>query len=543
MKPVWSRVAVRRVHRAPPTAVFIDSQDLPKDVSAVPTHVLLQKLGFVRPTLLGLVHWLPTGLSVLTQIETVVRRHMAAAGAHEVSLSLLSLAALWKQTNRWNNPEWFKLKDSGGAEFCLAPTAEEEITALVGLSVRSPRNLPLVVYQISRKYRDELRPRAGLLRGREFVMKDAYLFDTDSAGAGAAYDKMVAAYRAIFTELRVPFVMAEADTGAIGGSQLHEWHYLHPSGEDHVLECGGCGAVANAERMPSWPPAPAPESPTKSVYFDRAGEWVRFQFPSLREFLPSLAAAAVPGIDLASECTVLPAGAAAARTVSDPRVVPSTGDVAPVVHAHDGDTCGKCRSGTLRSQRAIEVGHTFNLGTKYLEPLGAVVPGSSGKHAPLAMGCYGIGISRLVAAIAEVLRDNRGLVWPAVIAPFHLTAIDSNTAESTAALALSVLRAQQQHPWLRIHTDTRPKKVANIGRKFADSTLSGVPLVVVAGRLLPRLEIEVRGKRWGSGTWEAVHAHNAAAWLWDVSHANGTERHVFDGAFLGEVCAALLADM
>ena len=228
--------------------------ELPKDLSKVPTHELFVKTGFFLHPKPGLVHWMPLGFKILQNVERIVRKNMEDAGGEEVSLSLLSLGALWQQTGRWENNELFKLHDSKDDPYCLAATCEEEITAVVKQNLKLYRQLPQLFFQINKKYRDEMRPRSGLLRGREFIMKDAYSFDASEELALEAYDGMVAAYVKIFDELRIPYVKALADTGEIGGSLSHEWHYLHSSaGEDTLFTCVECGHSSNIEKTLSFP--------------------------------------------------------------------------------------------------------------------------------------------------------------------------------------------------------------------------------------------------------------------------------------------------
>lgn len=532
----------------------------------VPTHDVLTRLRYVTSPKPGLVHWMPMGMLVLNKTKQLVARQMQRAGAHEVSLSPLSHLELWQKTGRWGGSELFKLKDSGGSEYCLAPTGEEEITTLVKQQVASYKSLPLLYYQIGTKFRDEKRPRGGLLRGREFVMKDAYSFDVDEPAAMAAYHSMVQAYRAVLGALKVPFVQADADLGDIGGPLSHEWHYVHPSGEDTLFVCDGCGHTLNVEKTLSYPVEEQLHSDVAVRYYtthDRT-TLVCAYYPALRVIRPSFLADTIADLDLSgalAEADVL-ALFQDRESLLDKRVVRvmdsrldlrlnfpdfpvpfanrslvTTLTDVPIVEAHAGELCSHCSDGTLHAERAIEVGHTFYLGDKYTKALQCTVevPQADGSVAAqnVLMGCYGIGISRIIAAAADINRDRAGLRWPAAIAPWQVTVVAAAEGSAAAEVAHALEAAG-----IDARVDDRAK--IGLGRKIRDSNATGIPLVAIVGKQYPQVELEVRGLR-RSRLWEAEHSRQAFAW--DVDASGAAEKHVVGHENVPRVAAALLADM
>lgn len=490
-------------------------------MQAIPTHELLVKLGLVAHPKPGLVHWRPLGLNVLAKVEALAHKHMQAAGAEQVRMLALSPAALWQQTGRWAGTELFKLKDSAGADYCLAPTYEEEITALVRAHVASYKALPLIYYQITDKFRDEKRPRSGLLRGREFIMKDAYSFDVLEQEAMAAYETMTRAYESFFAALRVPFVRADADTGDIGGLMSHEWHYVHPLGEDTLFTCLACGASLNVEKTLSYPAEESEASgPVAVRYFTTADQstLVCAYYPGTRELQPTFLKEEVPDLDLAlplSQDELLALFADEDTLISKRMVrvmdlrltlrsnfpdfpvkfinrsLMTTLTDVPIVAAAEGEVCAKCEDGTLHLSRAIEVGHTFYLGDKYSRALGlqVEVPDLEGRLElrDVVMGCYGIGISRVIAAIAEITRDARGLRWPAAIAPWEATVVDASGRHGEEVGR--VLDAAG----VDCRLDDRGK--IGLGRKVKEANAIGIPAVVLVGKKYPMVEIETRAEK------------------------------------------------
>ncbi|CDK25108.1 unnamed protein product [Kuraishia capsulata CBS 1993] len=530
-----------------------------KAIRELPTHELLQRLGYIRQDHAGLVHWLPLGLRTLRNIETIIGKRMTECGSLEVALSSISGSELWKKTGRWGNEELFKLK----GDFCLVPTCEEEITRLVNDAVSSYKELPLVVHQITRKYRDEKRPRAGLLRGREFLMKDAYSFDSDEAGGLATFERLNSAYRAIFTDLRVPFVAANADSGDIGGDLSTEWHYRHSSGEDVLFECSGCGSVSNSEKATSVPAETEPAARrAKAAYFTTQSrdKLVVMYYPEDRVLNPQFARSEIPDLDLSlrDEAAVLEIFEDEDAFLSkwivrimDPRVTRETDlpdlkvpyhrnamstflDV-PLVEAREGEVCGSCFEGTLSASRAIEVGHTFYLDEKYSSALGAGFTDESGAFTPFKMGCYGIGVSRLVAAIAEVLRDSQGLRWPATVAPYKVGIVPGSGADEEV---ITKAKTQLEEAGFSVLEDSRPK--VSVGKRLRENKCLGLPLQIIIGKLYPLVEIEVRGQRFGTTSEEA---QRSGKWNWEVVSSDVGEKHLVHVDDLVEVVGVLLKDL
>lgn len=544
----------------------------PAQLHKVPTAELFIKLGFFNHPKSGLVHWMPLGTSTLNKITALIHHHMRIAGAEEVRMSALSPASLWQQTGRWGGTELFKLNDSSGGEYCLAATCEEDITAVVKSQIASYKNLPLLYYQINTKFRDEKRPRAGLLRGREFIMKDAYSFDLSPESAMETYDEMVAAYHRVFKDLRVPYVKAEASSGDIGGSMSHEWHYVHKSGEDTLFTCTECGVALNVEKTLSFP-SEEPLSTTEPVaasYFvaTNRNTLVCAYYPASRTLLPNLIQEEIPDLDVNSGLTeqeILDIFSEEDALLSKKVVrvmdlrlhsrsnfpdfpikfvnrslITTLTDI-PIVEAQEGEICGQCDEGTLESSRAIEVGHTFFLGDKYSRPLECTVdiPQSDGllENANIAMGCYGIGVSRLIAAIGEVNRDKMGFRWPACIAPWNVTVINASTDATKSDAVMNELIASG------IDARLDDREVLGLGRKTKEARLVGIPLVVIVGRHFPVVEIEIRGLKYGD-LWKKLHKENPADWEIEYLESDGVDvKHKIHIDRLGAVVEALLIDM
>lgn len=492
-------------------------------------------------------------------------------------MSALSPAALWQKTGRWSGTELFKLLDSGGAEYCLAPTCEEDITAVVRAQIASYKSLPLLYYQINTKFRDEKRPRAGLLRGREFVMKDAYSFDTSLAAAIKTYEAMVAAYHSVFSELRVPYVKAEASSGEIGGSMSHEWHYIHPSGEDTLFTCSECGTILNLEKTLSYPetdPSSMPSEMSNSVavaveYFvtcDR-NTLVCAYFPADRILLPNLILEELPDLDLNSGLNqeqilklfsdedsllskrvvrVMDARLHSRSNFPDfpikfiNRSMITTLTDIPIVEAQHGEMCGKCEEGLLKSSRAIEVGHTFFLGDKYSKPLHCTVdvPQQDGRlvKVDVAMGCYGIGVSRLIASIGEVNRDEQGFRWPVCIAPWSATVIN---ASKDSARSDEVMRALAVGG---VEARLDDREGFGLGRKTKEARLVGIPIVIIVGRNYPVVEVEIRGRKYAN-LWKDVREENCDGWEVEYLEEGIDSKHKVHIDRLGSVVNAILKDM
>jgi len=540
----------------------------------VASHRLLVRAGYIRRAAPGIYTWLPLGLRVLGKVEAVVREEMAAAGAQEVLFPALLPKEPYEATGRWTDygPNIFRLQDRRENDYLLAPTHEEMFTLLVKDLYSSYKDLPLTLFQIQTKYRDEARPRAGLIRGREFVMKDAYSFDVDDEGLAASYAAQRAAYERIFTRLGLEYVIVTATSGAMGGSRSEEFLTPTAIGEDtFVRSPGGYAANVEAVTTPA-PPSPAyddvpaahaeptPDSPTIESLVERANElypradrpWTAadtlknvvfaLRHPTgERELLvvglpgdrdvdaKRLEAAVSPAeVEQAGEAdfaahpelvrgyigpaALSPQHPGGVRYLLDPRVVPGTrwitGANAPGTHVFDlvagrdfaGDGTVEAAevragdeapdgSGPLELARGIEIGHIFALGRKYAQALGLTVLDQDGKARVVTMGSYGIGVSRVLAALAEANHDDKGLAWPAHVAPAHVhvvaTGKDESVFEAAAALA-----ADLDARGVEVLYDDRPK--VSPGVKFADAELLGVPLVVVVGRGLAEGVVEVR---------------------------------------------------
>jgi len=553
----------------------------------VASHRLLVRAGYIRRAAPGVYSWLPLGLRVLAKVEAVVREEMVAAGVQEVHFPALLPREPYEATGRWTEygPNIFRLKDRKGGDYLLAPTHEELFTLLVKDLYSSYKDLPLQLFQIQTKYRDEARPRAGLIRGREFIMKDAYSFDVDDAGLDASYAIQRAAYQRIFERLGLEYVIVAATSGAMGGSRSEEFLTPTPIGEDTFVRSAG-GYAANVEAVTTvappaldWSDAPAahvedtPDTPTIDTLVALAN--ARFARPD-REWTAAdtlknvvlalvqptgereLVVVGLPGdreVDLkrleasVAPAEVEPAGDAdfaahpelvrgylgpgvlgpnvgvpegaertAVRYLLDPRVVDGTrwitGANQPGRHVFDlvagrdftadgtveaaevraGDEAPD-GSGPLELARGIEIGHIFQLGRKYAQALGLTVLDQNGKAQVVTMGSYGIGVTRVMAALAEANHDDRGLAWPAHVAPAHVHVVATGKDEAVFEAAESIATTLSARG-VEVVYDDRPK--VSPGVKFADAELFGVPLVVVVGRGLADGVVEVRPRVGGT---------------------------------------------
>ncbi|HEY7216956.1 MAG TPA: proline--tRNA ligase, partial [Candidatus Binatia bacterium] len=467
----------------------------PADAEVI-SHKLLVRAGFIRQVSRGVYDYFPLALRVIRKIEQIVRDEMNRAGAQELLMPISSPAELWQESGRWEmyGKELLRFKDRNERDFCLGPTHEEIVTDLVRRSVRSYRELPFNLYQIQTKFRDEPRPRFGLLRGREFIMKDAYSFHTDVEDCRREYDNMVRAYQRIFTRCGLTFRPVEADTGAIGGSQSHEFQVLAESGEDAIVSCNTCDYAANVEKAEvkvapaardiaeESPPLEKVSTPGKKsvaevsdylklpaekfiktlVYKTDGGEFIAalvrgdHEINELKlrtvlgarevaladEAAVAAAAGVVPGflgpiglkLRMIADLSVhgLRAAATGANEADAHFIqVDQERDFTPSAFADlrfatRGDPCPRCESGRLETHRGIEVGQVFYLGTKYSVAMGATYLDAEGRERPIEMGCYGIGISRLVAAAIEQNHDENGIIWPFSLAPLQVLVLPIN---------------------------------------------------------------------------------------------------------------------
>ena len=559
-------------------------RDDPADAE-VDSHRLLVRAGYIRRVASGIYSWLPLGYRVLRRVEQIVREEMDAAGTQELWLPVVQPLELWERSGRNEayGPELFRLQDRRETGFCLSPTAEEVITATVAAEYSSYRDLPVNLYQINWKYRDELRPRFGLLRGREFLMKDAYSFDLDLDGLKRSYQEMFDTYTRIFTRCGLTFRPVEGEAGAIGGDVNHEFMAVAAVGEDAFVWCKSCDYAANTDvavrKAPlrhegpvDAPPMEKEHTPglpgvagvaehfgvthadmLKCIAFDLDGELGLALVPGDREVNPFLLSQALaPRIarifddDDFDAHPELPKGyigphyPGAALVVADTEVAAAdhgwvTGanevdyhvrnavlgrdfevgvwtDLAKVV---SGDPCPRCGA-PLSVDRGIEVGQVFQLGTKYSDAFEALYTDESGEQHPMVMGCYGIGVSRVVAAVAEEHHDEHGLSWPLRIAPYpvHLVVLaGKGGGAGDVAAAADRLYAELTEAGVAVLYDDRD---ASPGEKFADAELLGCPLRVTIGKKSVEAgEIEVQVRRGQEkGSLPLDGAAEAAAELW-----------------------------
>lgn len=466
----------------------------------------------------GVFHLLPLGLRVQNKLEALIDKHMSSVGAAKVSLSSISTEALWRKSGRYSgHTELLRIKDRRDSGFLLAPTHEEEITSLVAASIKSYKDLPIRLYQTGRKYRDERRPRHGLLRAKEFMMKDLYTFDCNHESALKTYDDVRAAYNNLFDELRLPYTVAEADSGNMGGNLSHEYHFIHSSGEDKIWSCSDCKYVANEELVEH----KIEESQFQDVMvftaisadhqtrinmhvgmsqykeaYD-ALDWDKFLNPhAVRKAAETLGVELATGLERETVEPLLDK-ATNAINIYDIRLQyavpeimdsPATRDIGAI---RPGDGCPKCPNGHLTPNPGIEVGHTFHLGTRYSEPLNAVVATPDNKeNVPVHMGCHGIGVSRLIGASAALLQDEKGLNWPRAIAPFEVVLV---SAAGVPQEDVTEVYDTLQVSGLDVVLDDRSGK--SLGWKLKDADLIGYPVIAVLGKAWKedrRVEVQCR---------------------------------------------------
>jgi prolyl-tRNA synthetase len=537
-------------------------KETPADAVVI-SHQLMLRAGMVRKLASGLYNWLPTGLRVLRKVENIVREEMDRAGAQEVLMPVVQPMELWEESGRAPayGPELLRITDRHNNAFCLGPTHEEVITDLVRNELHSYKQLPANFYQIQTKFRDEIRPRFGIMRSREFIMKDAYSFHTDMASLAATYQIMHQAYCAIFDRLGLDYRPVEADTGAIGGAASHEFHVLADSGEDDIAFSDSSDYAANVELAEALAPTierPAPVAAMEKVdtpnaktieelvaQFDLAiektvktlvvkgaeeGQLIALLVRGDHELndikAEKLESVATP-MEFASEEEIrqaIGAGPGSLGPVGLPipvvidrsvavmsdfgaganedgkhyfninwerdMALPEVADLRNVV---EGDPSPD-GTGTLTIKRGIEVGHIFQLGTKYSEALGAKVLDENGKSVVMPMGCYGIGVTRVVAAAIEQNYDDRGIIWPESIAPFQVALVPVNIKKSPRERELAEkLYAELTEAGIEVLFDDREKE--RLGVKLADSELLGIPhRIVIAERGMDNGVLEYKGR-------------------------------------------------
>jgi prolyl-tRNA synthetase len=547
-------------------------KETPADAVVI-SHQLMLRSGMIRKLAAGLYTWMPLGLRTLRKVENIVREEMNRVGAQEVLMPMVQPAELWEETGRWfqYGGELMRIKDRHNREFCIGPTAEEVITDLARNNLSSYKQLPMNLYQVQTKFRDETRPRFGVMRAREFIMKDAYSFHANEECLQKTYEQMHAAYCNIFNRLGLDFRPVLADTGSIGGASSHEFHVLAESGEDDIAFSSASDYAANVELAEAV--APAGERPAATQTLEKvatpktssiedvaqllnvatsqvlkaivvrgtseaedaeegdAGEPVVLFIRGDHE-LNEIKAEKLPGVlspvqfaseeeiqsiggvtgyvgpqNLSARCYVDRSAAHLADFVCGANekdmhmtgsnwerdvALPEIADLRNVV-AGDPSPCGQ---GTIDIKRGIEVGHIFQLGTKYSEALNAKVLDENGKDRVMTMGCYGIGVSRVVAAAIEQNNDDNGILWPDAIAPFHVGIVPMNMHKSEEVREVAEkLYADLTAAGIEVYMDDRDKKTSP-GVKFADMELMGIPhRVVISDRGLKEGKVEYKARR------------------------------------------------
>lgn len=522
------------------------AREVPSDAEAV-SHQLMVKAGMLRRLAAGIYVYQPLAWRVISKLKAIVRREMNAIGSQEISMPAVQPAGLWRESGRWGKygPELLRMQDRHGRDFCFGPTHEEVITDLVRHDVKSYRQLPVSLYQIQTKFRDEVRPRFGLMRGREFLMKDAYTFHADEDSLRESYEAMGRAYSQIIEACELDYTVVEADSGAIGGSMSQEYMVLADTGESVVASCSECDYGANVEKAESRVPAFDDDSGTSSSLEKVATPGLK-TVPEVAEFLGvppaklvktlvytsdgGTVAVAIRGdrevneikllnhlggqfVKLADEKAVQEASSSPpgfTGPVGLPGDVPLLADFSvqglenfvcganeadthyvganwgrdaeptefvDLLQVAEGDGCPRC-DGVLQLTRGIEVGHIFRLGSLYSEPMGCTFLDQNGQSHPMLMGCYGFGVSRMVAAAIEQSHDQDGIVWPMPLAPFQVLITALNPKDDAVREASDSLYRQLEENGIEVLYDDRD---ARPGVKFNDADLIGIPLRIVVG--------------------------------------------------------------
>lgn len=536
-------------------------REVPAEAEVV-SHQLMLRAGFMRKAAGGIYTYLPLAWRVLKKIERIVREEMDAKGSQELLMPIVQPAEIWQESGRWDvyGAEMFRLQDRHNRCFCLGPTHEEMVTTLICGDVRSYRQLPLSVYQIQNKYRDERRPRFGLMRGREFIMKDAYSFDRDEAGLDKSYQDMYDAYTNIFTRCGLNFRPVEADSGAIGGSGSHEFMVIADSGEAEIVFCTSCDYAANVEKAELFPleaqeeamltkeevvtpdcktiadvcaylKLPVDHSVKAVAYNSEKGLILCFVRGDHEvNEIKVINTCGVIDLEMATEEQLAAAGTVGGYmgpvgidnkkviVVVDATVMKMHNvccgankegyhfinvnpgrDFTPTYVAdirliQEGDPCPHC-GGEVSKARGIEVGQVFKLFTKYSSALKATYLDENGKEQPMVMGCYGVGVSRTMAAAIEQNYDDNGIIWPIEIAPYHVLVVPVNTKDEASAAKAEEIYMQLKKVGLETVIDDRNERP---GVKFKDADLIGYPLRVVVGpKTLTEGKLEVKIRKTG----------------------------------------------
>ncbi|HEX9021685.1 MAG TPA: proline--tRNA ligase [Nitrospirota bacterium] len=540
-------------------------KEAPAEAEAI-SHKLMVRAGFVRQLAAGLYIYLPLGIRVMEKISRIIREEMNAIGGQEVTMPVLNPAEVWQQTGRWDSigDEMFRLKDRSGRDMCLAMTHEETMTWLAAHDIRSYRELPQIWYQVQTKLRDEARPKSGVLRTREFTMKDSYSFDRDEAGLDKSYQLHLEAYQKIYSRCGIKFYVVQSDTGMMGGSMAHEYMAPSAAGEDEVALCGGCGYAANTELALSDPKS---FTPTNDAFEEIATperrtieEVTRFLKVTPDHLLKSILVMTDQGPVLAlvrgdqtlhekklakiigahrpaqkdevKSILGAPAGfigpmAHKVRKIADPVLREgsyiagankegfhvrgvnaatqfSDAEFVDIHVAAAGDSCVQCGR-PLRIEKVIEIGNIFKLGTKYSVPLKANYLDESGAEKPIIMGSYGIGPARIAAAAIEQGNDENGIIWPLAIAPFQLLIIPVNVKDVKSMDVAEEMYTALEEKGFEVLLDDRDERA---GIKFKDADLIGIPWRVILGEKNLR-EGMVEFKERKTGAVEKVRVEDA----------------------------------
>jgi len=531
-------------------------KEAPSEAEAV-SHKLMVRAGFVRQIAAGLYIYLPLGIRVMEKINRIIREEMNAIGGQEVTMPVMNPAEVWQQTGRWDaiGDEMFRLKDRGGRDMCLAMTHEETMTWLAAHDIRSYRELPQIWYQLQTKLRDEARPKSGVLRTREFTMKDSYSFDKDNEGLDKSYDLHLEAYKKIYSRCGIKFHVVQSDTGMMGGSMAHEYMAPSTAGEDDVALCDACGYAVNTELALSNPKKPnfpdwqfeevaTPEKRTieevtrflkvtpdlliksilvisdkgpvlalvrgdQTLHEKKLTKLIGPHRPAQKDEVKSILGVPAGFIGpmghkvrkIADPCLkdgVYLAGANKegyhVRGVSAAKHF-SDAEFSDIHTALAGDICVHCGK-ELRIERVIEVGNIFKLGTKYSVPLKANYLDEQGNEKPIVMGSYGIGPARIAAAAIEQGNDENGMIWPLSIAPFHLLVVPVNVKDQKSMNIAEEMYTTLEEKGFEVLLDDRDERA---GVKFKDADLVGIPWRIVIGeKNLKEGLVEIKERRTGA---------------------------------------------
>jgi prolyl-tRNA synthetase len=525
------------------TNIFIPTlRERPAEAETV-SHVLMLRAGYVRQLAAGLYVYLPLAWKVMEKINNIIREEMNAIGAQEISMPALHPSEIWEKTGRWSDigEEMFRLKDRGGRDMCLGMTHEEIITWLASMEIRSYRALPQIWYQIQTKFRDEARPKSGVLRTREFIMKDSYSFDKDEGGLEESYKKHAHAYHKIFSRCGLKFYQVESDPGMMGGATAHEFMAPSPAGEDIIIICNKCGYAVNVELAASKPPPQELKGDEKDRALEDVATPDKRTVTEVSEFLH-----AEPSCFIKTLLLISPEGPFLAlvrgdqelhekklqkiirdfrpakkdevkeilgveagfigphnnklKTVADVSLKDGvyisgankegfhTKGIKPNVHftaewhdihvAKKGDKCSKCGA-KVEEEKAIEIGNIFKLGTKYSVPLKAVYLDESGKERPIIMGSYGIGPARIAASAIEQNNNKDGIVWPRSIAPFDVEIVPLAMEDKIVLNAAETIYKELKDEKIEVLIDDRNERP---GVKFKDADLIGIPYQIIIGK-------------------------------------------------------------